>query len=124
LSGGKFPDSLGLMRQLFFITTHTKERFKNPSIEEMQKIVKEITPITRGFQFALELSESADAHYAGKGVKQSAADKPIFWYKPEGSMKYRVVNADLTVRDADAAPQISGAERLNKASQASQPKEK
>jgi outer membrane lipoprotein-sorting protein len=114
LSGGEFPDSPSIVRQLFFITKHTKERFKNASNDEMQKLAKEISPITRGLRFALELPASADAHYAGKGVRQGAADKPIFWYKPESSMKYRVINADLSVTEADAAPQVPGAERLNK----------
>jgi hypothetical protein len=113
LSGGEFADSLGLIAQTLFITKHTKERFKNASNDDMQKIMKEISPISRGFRFALELPASAEAHYAGKGVKQGTADKPIFWYKPEGSTKYRVINADFTVTDADAAPQVSGAERLN-----------
>jgi outer membrane lipoprotein-sorting protein len=121
LSGGEFPDSVGLLGQLSFIVKHTKERFKNASNDQVQKITKEIMPIAHGFQFGLELPASADAHYAGKGVKQGTADKPIFWYKPEGSTKYRVIHADLTVKDADAAPQVPGADRLNKASRTAQP---
>jgi outer membrane lipoprotein-sorting protein len=124
MSGGEFPDSLGLLGQLFFITKHTKERFKNPSYDEKQQLMKELALLTRGFRFALELSESADAHYAGKGVKQGAAGTPIFWYKPPGSMKFRVINADLTVQDADGAPRVSGAVRLNTTSQTSQPQKK
>ena len=120
LSGGEFPDSLGLFGQTFFIGKHTKERFKNASNDEMQKIVKDVTPITRGFQFALELPASAGAQYAGKGVKQGTADKPIFWYKPLGSMKYRVIFADLSVKDAETAPEVQGAEPLYKASATSQ----
>ena len=124
LSGGEFPDSVGLLGQLAFIVKHTKERFKSASNDEVQKITREISPITRGFQFGLELPASAGAYYAGKGVKQGTVEKPIFWYKPEGSTKYRVIHADLTVKDADTAPQVSGADRLNKASQIAQPNEK
>jgi hypothetical protein len=80
----------------------------------MQKIMKEILPIGRGFRFALELPATGDAHYAGKGAKLGATDKPIFWYRPEGSTKYRVVNADLSIKDVDTAPQVSGADRLNR----------
>ena len=65
--------------------------------------------IGRGISFASELPDSADAHYAGKGVKRDEPDRPIFWYKPEGSEKYRVIYADLSVKDADAAPEIAGA---------------
>ncbi len=114
LSGGEFPNAMGPLAQTFFFTRHTKERFKNASNEELQKIVKEISPIGRGFQFALELPRSCDAHYAGKGVTQGTADRPIFWYKPEGGAKYRVINADLSVKDAETAPQVSGAVQLYK----------
>ena len=114
MSGGEFPDAIGLLAQTLFLTKHTKERFKNASNEEMQKIIKDFSPITRGFRFALELPANCDAHYAGKGVKQGTADRPIFWYRPEGRTTYRVIGADLSVKDAETAPQVSGAEPLNK----------
>ena len=44
-------------------------------------------------------ANEADAHYAGKGVKVDATDTPIFWYRPEGKAKYRVIRADLSVVD-------------------------
>ncbi|MFZ0035022.1 MAG: hypothetical protein WAK60_08565 [Sedimentisphaerales bacterium] len=37
--------------------------------------------------------------YAGNGVKINTPDTPIFWYRPEGSQMYRVIYADLTVRE-------------------------
>ena len=46
------------------------------------------------------------AHYAGKGVSLGAADKPIFWYRPKDGKKYRVIYADLSVRDADTPPSV------------------
>ena len=112
LSGGEFPDSLNPIGMASFIGKHTAARFANPAEADMQKVMKEIAPIPRGFRFALELTDAADAHYAGKGVKQGDARKPIFWYRPQGSAKYRVLRADLTIEDAEAAPQVSGAERL------------
>jgi outer membrane lipoprotein-sorting protein len=114
MSGGEFPDALGLLAQTLFLTKHTKERFKNVSNEDMQKIMKEFAPIARGFRFALELPASCDAHYAGKGVTQGTADRPIFWYKPEGGAKYRLISADLSIKDTETAPSISNAEPLNK----------
>jgi hypothetical protein len=77
--------------------------------------MKQDINIGRGFQFGLQLPEAADAHYAGKGVKRDAKDRPIFWYRPEGAKKYRVIFADLTVQDAETAPQVEGATRLEKA---------
>ena len=64
-----------------------------------------------GFRIANELPPEADAHYAGKGVLFGMADKPIFWYRPKDSKKYRVIYADLTtVREADAAPNVPNAQ--------------
>jgi outer membrane lipoprotein-sorting protein len=114
MSGGEFPDALGPFGQILFLAKHTKERFKNASNEEVQRIMKDFSPIARGFRFALELPASSDAHYAGKGVKRGAADRPIFWYKPEGGAKYRVIGADLSVKDAETSPRVSDAEPLNK----------
>ena len=59
-----------------------------------------------GLKFAASLPPEADAHYAGKGVSLGAADKPIFWYRPKDAKKYRVIYADLSVRDADTPPSV------------------
>jgi outer membrane lipoprotein-sorting protein len=40
--------------------------------------------------------------YAGNGVKVNTPDTPIFWYKPAGQELYRVVYADLTIRELPA----------------------
>jgi hypothetical protein len=37
--------------------------------------------------------------YKAEGVKLGAADKIIFWYKPDGETKYRVVYGDLHTGD-------------------------
>jgi hypothetical protein len=38
-------------------------------------------------------------HYNGQGVKLGDADKPIFWYQPQGSQTWRVIYGDLSVKD-------------------------
>lgn len=38
-----------------------------------------------------------------------------------GGDKFRVLYADLTIRDADQAPQVKGAKKIEKASQTSKP---
>ena len=63
--------------------------------------------VQRGLSFAIRLSPNADAHYVGKGVSFGAADTPIFWYRPEDSTKYRVIYADLSVRDSDTPPNVT-----------------
>ena len=81
--------------------------------------MKQLFDIGRGFQFALGLPESADAHYAGKGIKRDAKNTPIFWYKPKDAKTYRVIFADLSIQDADAPPRVDGATRLEKAGKSS-----
>ena len=53
----------------------------------------------QGVLFYAMLQPENDAHYAGKGVKLGTADRPIFWYKPTGAAKYRVIYADLSVKE-------------------------
>jgi hypothetical protein len=124
ISKGEFPGTLSQAGRIFFFAKHTKDRWKNPSDDDMQQLVKLIGSISRGFDFAWTLPESADAHYAGKGVKQGTVDRAIFWYRPEGSKRYRIIYADLSVKDADQPPQVSGAERLGQTSKTSKPMEK
>ena len=53
-----------------------------------------------------------DAHYAGKGVTKDQKDRPILWYKPQGKSVYRVIYADLSVREADKAPEVKDAVKV------------
>lgn len=69
--------------------------------------------VQRGVMFADQLSPNADAHYAGKGVSLGEADRPIFWYRPTDAKKYRVVYADLSVRDADAPANVPNAQPMS-----------
>jgi hypothetical protein len=62
--------------------------------------------IQRGIHFANHLPPSAEARYVGKGVRLGAADTPVFWYRPTTAKKYRVIYADLSVREADAPPHV------------------
>ena len=72
----------------------------------MQEITRTLMKFQPGLDFAASLPPEADAHYAGKGVSLGAADKPIFWYRPKDTKKYRVIYADLSVRDADTPPSM------------------
>ena len=53
----------------------------------------------RGLDFLHDLKPENDSHYSGKDVKLGTTDRPIFWYKPTGAEKYRVIYADLSVKD-------------------------
>lgn len=53
--------------------------------------------------FVANLPKESNWRYAGNGVKLGIADKPIFWYLPSGSSKYRVIYGDLNVKDVNEA---------------------
>ncbi len=62
--------------------------------------------LQRGMMFTVLLPKEADSHYAGRGVSLGAADTPIFWYRPKDARKYRVIYADLSVREVDTPPSV------------------
>ncbi len=115
LNGGEFPatiDQIGLegMTNKYLSPRLKENREDNVKVE---RALRELAPLVRGYQFAMEeLPESADAHYAGQGIKFGTANAPIFWYKPAGAATYRVIDADLEVRDSEQAPSVAGAQRL------------
>jgi hypothetical protein len=77
---------------------------------EVRKISRLTMRIQLGLTFVEKLPPEADAHYAGKGLSIGAADKPVFWYRPKDSKKYRVIYADLSVHDADVPPNVPDAQ--------------
>jgi outer membrane lipoprotein-sorting protein len=114
LSGGSFPDALdaqSVMKLMIDTVLNGKKEGKEP---DMQQLMLQSIKIGRGFEFALNLPASAKAHYAGKGVKEGTADRPIFWYVPEGARRPRVIDATLRVREADEAPRVEGAVPLTR----------
>ena len=76
---------------------------------ELKNFMEAQQRVQRGVMFANQLPPVADAHYVGKGVSFGAADTPIFWYRPNGK-KYRVIYADLSVREADTPPSVPDAQ--------------
>lgn len=102
LSGGLFPATLNLEAITMIVYAQFgQERLQKPGAE--QELSETQTKLQRGLTFSVLLPKKADAHYAGKGVSLGAADKPIFWCHPKDSKTYRIIYADLSVRDA-AAP--------------------
>ncbi len=115
LSGGAFPDQLDASAfekrfQDDWARSHPRKE-GSPSEAERQEQLNEMLKLFRGLSFAFErLPRAADAHYAGKGVKVGAADTPVFWYRPGDAKTYRIISADLSVREADAAPNVPNAQ--------------
>ncbi len=103
LSGGPFPASLDMesIVGIVMMEYNTGRMQKPGAEEEVAEVQAKLQP---GLMFRVLLPKEADAHYAGKGVSLGAADTPIFWYRPKDAETYRVIYADLSVRDADTPP--------------------
>ncbi len=114
LNDGAFINNLDTASMQALIFKQAVRGMKDKSKDLSPEMMQLAMTVGRGMMFALELPESADAHYAGKGVKRGEPDRAIFWYKPEGGKKYRVIYADLTVKDAESAPEVAGAVRVEK----------
>jgi len=67
--------------------------------EQTQKQMPLMQKRMRGITFYTMLKPENDPHYVGGGVKLGTPDCPILWYKPTGADKYRVIYADLSVKD-------------------------
>lgn len=108
--GGVFPDELDLQAVFRSTSTSTLKNGKITHERSMQDELNAHKKLTSGLDFIQRLSPEADAHYAGKGVLFGTPDKPIFWYRPKDAKKYRVIYADLSVRDANAPPIVPNAQ--------------
>ncbi len=119
LTGGVFPESLDMTGTVYgqafknlvgkIRAENMKKGLKEPTAQQKREIMDATVEFSRGVTFVLTLPADADAHYAGKGVSKGTPDRPIFWYKPVGSQKYRVIYADLSVREAETAPRATNA---------------
>jgi hypothetical protein len=115
LSDGPFPDALDVASLLTMVMTKklafdALEEPPKPGAKQEQDMTEALVKLHRGLIFSDLLPKEADSHYAGKGVSLGAADTPIFWYRPKDAKAYRVVYADLSVRDAETPPSAPDAQ--------------
>ncbi len=98
LGDGYFPDSIAIEDYLKRAPEAAKK------VEELGLSEQEQTELGLKLQqhllFIRFFKGEGKWHYAGKGVKFGDAEKPIFWYKSEGSETYRVIYGDLHVEDS------------------------
>lgn len=106
LNGGKFPANLDLMSVMKGLGKQFKSLNENDPTQRKEgeaKIAQVTTAVTRAWIFINDPKNGDDFHYAGKDVKSGQAGTPILWYQPKDSPTYRVIDADLTVRDVAPA---------------------
>lgn len=95
LLGGQFPETLR-PEDLFEAPIDKEFGRLDLSPEEHMQLG---TRLARGYMFLHVLAHGQGYTYVGSGARLGQVDKPIFWYRPEGSATCRVIYADLTVRD-------------------------
>ncbi|MHC4179598.1 MAG: PDZ domain-containing protein [Planctomycetota bacterium] len=108
-----FPDTLDGNGDRDLVRKKSQALGDDPTPEQREEHREWLAKVSRGRWFADRLPPEADAHYAGKGVKVDATDTPIFWYRPEGKGRYRVIRADLSVVKTGTPPEIPGARAIN-----------
>ncbi len=103
---GNLPSRLDMSALMEFVRyqqAKMKQKGREPSeqemMEKMMEIQQMIMKMSRGGMFVQQLPADSGCHYAGKDVKFGDADKPIFWYRPDGSATYRVIYGDLTIKN-------------------------
>jgi hypothetical protein len=104
LNNGKFPEDLSMMSQMGMVKEMAlaqNDPAKRKAAEA--KMAEGITAISRAWMFINDPRIGDDFHYAGKNVPSGQAGTPILWYRPKDSETYRVIDADLTVRDVAPA---------------------
>jgi outer membrane lipoprotein-sorting protein len=100
----KTPEAQELMEKLKAQYGEDKQGFMKAWMKEWMEMAgptmqKHTQKYMKGVMFYATLQPENDSHYAGKDVKLDTPDRPILWYKPTGTDKYRVIYADLSVKD-------------------------
>jgi hypothetical protein len=108
---GKFPSALTMeaIEELEVslgergVTFDKEQTLADPAFRQW---LQHFQKVNRSLMFVRNLPDDADWHYAGADAPFGDETAPIFWYRPEGSATYRVIYADLSVRDVlpDALP--------------------
>jgi outer membrane lipoprotein-sorting protein len=101
-----FPDRFdlsGIMGEVTLLKAKMASGKTPEGLAARDKVMPAVVRMARGIAF-ISPKNGSDFHYAGKGVTIDRPDRPILWYRPASSADtYRVVNADLSVRDVKAS---------------------
>jgi hypothetical protein len=108
-----FPDTLDGTSNNDLVRKKSRTLGENPTPKQYEEFGEWVSKLASGIGFVGGLPPQTNAQYAGKGVSVTASDTPIFWYRPEGSGKYRVIRADLSVIEAETPPDVPNAQSLN-----------
>jgi outer membrane lipoprotein-sorting protein len=100
----KEPETAKLLKDLQAKYGKDQDGFMKAWMKAIMPFIQKLTQkYQQGMMFYNMLTSLNDSHYVGKGVKLGTPDRPIFWYKPTGVEKYRVIYADLSVKEVAPA---------------------
>jgi outer membrane lipoprotein-sorting protein len=100
---GVFPAELLGKRGLDGMAKEIMESIKARGVDT-EKATRELIANLSGSVGMLSALSPDNRHYAGANVKLNEKDRPIFWYQPKGIEGYRVIYADLTVKEMKEPP--------------------
>ena len=113
INDGVYPDEINLLEGMKLLKKY-EDSLDDKNEKERENEVNRVRKLfAGGFVFPLQLSWETDAAYAGNGINRNQAKEPIFWYKPKGADKYRIIFADLTTTDAETAPEAKEVQRFS-----------
>ncbi len=105
LNDGQFPDEVNPKAFMKNIPVmEQKIEALNLSKEEAEKLG---TQYVKGMMFVnlFTVQGHSEFNYVGKGATYGDHETAVFWYKPKGSENYRVIYADLSVKEVPAGQQ-------------------
>ncbi len=103
-TGGHFPTALDrtMFNEFGKILTAKgvrPDKTKGLADPALQTFLGGSLKVTRAHEFVQALPKEADGHYGGQDATFGDATKPVFWHRPPGSATYRVIYADLSIRN-------------------------
>ena len=102
LFDGRFPGRLSSPAIREALKGHIRRDGTRPSEEEIKAMQLKAERALRYITILQQLNKVGELSYVGEGVALGDATTPVLWWKPKASETYRVVYADLSIRDVRA----------------------
>ena len=99
LFDGRFPGCLSSQAIREAFKGRIQRDGTRPSEEAIKAMRLKAERALRYINILQQLNKVGELSYVGEGVALGDATRPVLWWKPKASETYRVVYADLSIRD-------------------------